>query len=79
MVVDLIDGLRRDPNVEVVPQTSLQFQEAISLYARRGDKAWTHTDCDSFQVMHRPAITEALSHDRHFVQAGFRALLREDG
>jgi predicted nucleic acid-binding protein len=28
-------------------------------------------------IMEQQKITEALTHDRHFEQAGFRALLRE--
>ena len=35
------------------------------------------TDCISFVVMEERGITDALAYDQHFVQAGFRALLRE--
>ena len=79
MVATLVQQVREDPNTVVVPQTSVQFQGALSSYAARNDKAWSHTDCASFNTMHDMAITEALAHDRHFTQAGFRALLREDG
>ena len=41
------------------------------------DKGWSLGDCVSFVVMEHRSITEALAHDLHFVQAGFRALLRE--
>jgi predicted nucleic acid-binding protein len=33
------------------------------------------TDCISFEAMRDAEITEALTGDRHFEQAGFRALL----
>jgi uncharacterized protein len=72
-----VEDLQRDPAIFVVPQTSPQFQEALSLYAQRSDKAWSHTDCASFQIMDRDDITQALTHDHHFEQAGFRALLRD--
>lgn len=75
--VALIEDMRRDPNLSIVPQSSLQFQEAFVLYAKRADKTWSHTDCASFQAMKRQGISEALTHDRHFEQAGFRALLRD--
>jgi hypothetical protein len=41
----------------------------------RVDKAWSLTDCISFVVMREHEITDALTGDRHFTQAGFNALL----
>ena len=41
-------------------------------------KEWGLTDCISFVVMRERNLTEALSADAHFEQAGFRALLREN-
>lgn len=76
MAAALAERLRNDPNMAIVPQTSVQFQGALSLYAERNDKAWSHTDCASILVMKDQEIQEALTHDRHFEQAGFRALLR---
>lgn len=73
----LVERLRRSPNFSIVPQSSLQFQDALSLYANRGDKAWGLTDCASFRIMDRNGLTRALTHDRHFEQAGFEALLRD--
>lgn len=75
--VRLIERLRRNPNVTITPQSSLQFQDALSLYAERGDKTWGQTDCSSFRIMDRDGITQALTHDRDFQQAGFQALLRD--
>lgn len=74
--VNLVDSLRRLPNVSIVPQTTDQFQEALFLYLARRDKEWGLTDCASFRIMASEGISEALTHDRHFTQAGFRALLR---
>jgi len=75
--VESVARLQEDAATEVVPQTSIQFQEALSYYAQREDKAWGLTDCASFLTMKELGITEALTHDRHFEQAGFKALLRE--
>lgn len=70
-----VKAILNDPNVEVVPQTSLKFREALHLYAGRIDKAWRLTDCASFTLMQDRGITESLAHDEHFEQAGFVALL----
>lgn len=40
------------------------------------DKAWSLTDCISFTIMQENNIVEALTTDRHFEQAGYKALLR---
>jgi len=45
---------------------------------RGDDKEWGMTDCISFIVMEDHGLTDALTADEHFQQAGFRALLRED-
>ena len=74
----LVSTLSADPNVTVLPQTSLQFQEALSFYRQRADKEWSLTDCASFLVMCDAGITEAFTHDHHYQQAGFVALLREN-
>ena len=65
-----------DANIEVVPQTSIQFQAALELYEMRLDHSWSVVDCASFVVMRTRQIQEALAFDRHFEQAGFTALLR---
>ena len=72
-----VQAIIGNPNVEVVPQTSLQFGRAFDLYRRTADKEWSLTDCASFEIMRERGLTEALAHDNHFVQAGFVALLRE--
>ena len=71
-----VEANRANPNVEVVPQTSIQFREAFELYKRMTDKEWSLTDCASFELMKARGISEALAHDRHFEQAGLTALLR---
>lgn len=77
-VVKGVDRIRSDPNVEVVPQTSLQFARAYDRYRARPDQAWSLTDCAPFTLMEERGVMEALAHDHHFQQAGYRALLRED-
>ena len=52
------------------------MEEWLQLYAQRLDKKWSLTDCISFAVMQRNSLTEALTGDHHFEQAGFVALLK---
>ena len=55
------------------------FERAFAFYTARLDKDWGLTDCASFVIMRDRGIVEALTHDHDFVQAGFRALLRDSG
>jgi uncharacterized protein len=73
----LVNDIKRNANVSVVDGTPGLFWEAFTLYENRSDKGWSLGDCASFIVMEQYSLTEALAHDIHFVQAGFRALLRE--
>lgn len=65
------------PNIKVVSVDSLLFQRALEIYSSRNDKTWGLTDCISFVVMQEQNLTDALTADRHFVQAGYRALMLE--
>lgn len=75
--IALLDALENDPGVEIVPVTERLYGLAFRLYRDRPDKEWGLTDCLSFVVMEDRELTDALSADDHFRQAGFRALLRE--
>ena len=76
IAAEYIDRLERDPSVEVVPLSDDLLRHALVLYKERPDKAWGLTDCISFVVMQDRGMTDALTADRHFEQAGFTALLR---
>ncbi|MGI9174561.1 MAG: type II toxin-antitoxin system VapC family toxin [Rhodothermales bacterium] len=73
--IALIDALERDARVEIIPLDEPFCQQAWMLFRQRPDKEWGLTDCLSFVVMQDRGITEALSADHHFRQAGFRPLL----
>lgn len=68
--------LQGDPRTELIPASAELFDKGIELYACRLDKEWSLTDCISFVVMRDRRISEALTADHHFEQAGFVALLR---
>jgi predicted nucleic acid-binding protein len=60
----------------IVPTTDEVFEAGLKLYLNRSDKYWSLTDCISFEVMEREGLTEALTGDHHFEQAGFIALMK---
>lgn len=74
---NFVHQLKSASNCEAVPQTSILFRDALKFYSDRPDKDWGLTDCASFLTMENRRITFALTHDKHFLQAGFTALLRE--
>jgi len=75
--ISLIEAMEEDALVEIVPASEELCQRAFQLYKNRLDKEWGLTDCLSFVIMQDRNITDALTADEHFRQAGFRALLRE--
>ena len=75
LAAQVVREIINDSDVEVVPQTSMQFSAAMRLYEDRLDHRWSVTDCSSFILMEERGITEALAHDRDFRQAGFAVLL----
>ncbi|HEY2158786.1 MAG TPA: PIN domain-containing protein [Isosphaeraceae bacterium] len=77
--VQLLAALEADPSVEIVALSPELYAKAFDLYRGRPDKEWGLIDCISFVVMEARGITEALTADEHFEQAGFRAMLRLPG
>ena len=75
LVAPFIRELSQDQKVEIVPVSEDLFQRGLRFYEERQDKGWTLTDCTSFVVMRDANITDALTGDHHFEQAGFRVLL----
>lgn len=76
--VTLVKRLQEEPNTDIVPQTNIQFREALRLYHERHDKDWSLTDCASILLIQEKGIIEALAYDKHFAQAGVTPLLREE-
>ena len=66
---DDVQRVRLDPTL---------FDKGFALFKSHKDKEWGLVDCVSFVVMREAGITEALTFDQHFVQAGFHALMKGD-
>jgi hypothetical protein len=71
----LWERIEQSQRIEVVELTSELCRKGWQLYGQRTDKEWGAIDCLSFMIMQERNLLEALTGDRHFQQAGFRALL----
>ncbi len=71
-----IETMRQRTEVKIVPQTTEQFEYALQRYKKAADKSWSITDCASVQIMEEAGIRIAATYDRHFLQAGYEAILR---
>ncbi len=74
-VAAFIRDLSEDPNFTIVRASSDWFERGLQIYEQRPDKDWSLTDCISFAVMKDEKLSDALTGDHHFAQAGFRPLL----
>ncbi len=73
-VVEFLKAVRSDPAFAIVGYESAAYEAGSTLFASRSDKFWSLTDCISFAVMTERGLTDALTADHHFEQAGFRAV-----
>ena len=76
MVVAFLRAIRSDPLFDVISYHPAVYQAGFDLFATRPDKDWHLTDCISFAVMTERGLSEALTADHHFEQAGFRAVFK---
>jgi uncharacterized protein len=74
----LIADIRKSASWQLITASASLFNRGLALHRQSADKEWSLTDCISFLVMRERHISQALTHDRHFEQAGFEALLRRD-
>ena len=75
--IEVIDSFLSSGEVQIVRLTPRLFDQAYALYRRYHDKEWGLTDCISFVLMRERGVTDALTFDQHYVQAGFHALMRD--
>ena len=76
LAIEAIKRIHRLPMFLVVGFTPAVYQAGFDLYEARPDKDWSLTDCISFAVMNERGLSEALTADHHFEQAGYRAVFK---
>jgi len=74
--VKIIEAMQNDPLIDIVALDAERMQSAFHIFRERVDKEWSLADCLSFEIMRERGLTEALTPDAHFLQAGFNALMR---
>jgi len=72
----LLQFLRSNPLVTIVPPEQGLFDRGAALYDERPDKSWSLTDCISFIIMQDHSLHDALTGDHHFEQGGFNVLMK---
>lgn len=75
LAADLIQRCYVTESLRVVAVDTTLFLRGIHRYKLRPDKGWSLTDCISFVVMEDEGLTDAVTSDHHFEQAGFHALM----
>ncbi len=74
--IEFINSLKTSPYIDILHVDRDLDERAWQLLAARADKTWSLVDCTSFVLMQERGITEALTTDHHFEQAGFIRLLK---
>jgi predicted nucleic acid-binding protein len=73
--IGVVRGLRENPLSTVVKHDEALHEAGLQLYAARPDKGYSLTDCMSMIICRDRAVTDILTHDRHFEQEGFTILM----
>jgi predicted nucleic acid-binding protein len=75
-IIAFVNGLKQSSYVKIIHIDSTIDDLTWQLLVKRQDKDWSLVDCSSFIVMEQYKLTEALTTDHHFEQAGFIRLLK---
>ena len=71
-VLDLID---KSAGIRIERIGADRFAATKAFFRKHSDHSYSFTDCTSFVVMRELEITDSLTTDHHFSEAGFRPLL----
>ncbi len=75
LAAQIIATVREAAAIEVAHVDAALFERGLALYRQRMDKEWGLTDCISFVLMQQRGVTQVLTADHHFEQAGFQIVL----
>lgn len=75
LLAEFFELIWRSAALTLTPVGPGRFREACAYLLKHRDQGYSFTDVTSFIVMRELRMSEALTEDRHFEQAGFRRLL----
>jgi hypothetical protein len=75
VAVRVLDLIEQSAGIRVERIESVHFDRTKVFFRKHADHSYSFTDCSSFVFMRELRLTEALTTDRHFIEAGLQALL----
>lgn len=75
-IIEYIRTIRSAPAIQIVHVDPVMDSATWQMAEQYLDKQWSWVDMSSFVIMQQQGITDALTSDQHFIQAGFRRLLQ---
>lgn len=75
-IIQAVDKILVPPRIKKLYTDEALLQDSWELLRNRQDKNWSLVDAVSILRMQQLGITEALTNDHHFEQAGFVRLLK---
>lgn len=73
--IRILDLIEQSAGIRIEWITSARFESTKRFFRRHADHRYSFTDCASFVVMRELDVADALTTDRHYVEAGFVSLL----
>jgi predicted nucleic acid-binding protein len=74
----VLDLIEQSTGIRIEWIESARFEKTKRFFRKHADHSYSFTDCSSFVTMRELRLTEALTTDRHFVEAGMQTLLAAD-
>jgi predicted nucleic acid-binding protein len=75
LLTDFFDSVLQSRVCRIEWTDTERFHSTTAYFLKTLDQGWSFTDCLSFVVMRELEIKDALTKDKHFLEAGFQVLL----
>jgi predicted nucleic acid-binding protein len=75
VAVRVLDLIEQSTAIRLEWIAATRFDATKTFFRKHADHAYSFTDCTSFVLMRELKISQALTTDRHFSEAGFDVLL----
>ena len=75
VAIRVLELLEQSAGIRIEWIGAARFDMTKAFFRKHADHPYSFTDCTSFVVMRELKLSQALTSDRYFTQAGFEALL----